>query len=688
MIGIRRLRCGAACVAMVFVYSVLWAGTPAFALEADWTATLVPPAEGDAYKPSGPIAVQVPGEVGFEILVRLAFEVDAIDVTALLAFDNQTFTYRPPQALAPGAHKLRLVETAADGALVERGSWTIQVAGAPAGGAGGEEAPSNLSVSATNSLEISQRLAELALDTPPRRGSASGGGYGDLSYDDGPWSLTASGNYLVQSQQGLAPSGNQIDLGEYNFTGRYSGEDYVSQVALGHQDLGADNLIMSGFYSRGASLKLGTASESVNATAFGFRTDAITGASDFSGLSDRNNRLFGVTATAHPVPAWGQDFAVTGIYYRGKGGDLGIGGEGDDSATEAQGWGLVADSYWFDRKVQLKGQVARTSAKYADVLVGDEKATSNPWSALLAYAPLQGEQVGDDVMSLSFGARHEVIGTNFYSLVNSSMAADREATTLYSDFSWGGFSTNVQALHQTNNVDNLADIPTDRLTSLHITGNYYPLLDPPEDGSEHPLGQPYINFNLGGTKNRRVTTPSGYSGGGTDNYTRTAGIGVGSNYANWGWRFGETVTRYDDRAGISSDTDSYYTDIGANWSSGDRVQLDGGLQWGLFRTRDTNADSYNLNLTMGMQAVLIPEVLKTKLNYNLNLLAGDGDTPDNNLASGEVEWTLLPPENNRVGVALVLQGAWEDNNGNSDKSLDGSSWQVFSTLRLSAPLSN
>ena len=118
----------------------------------------------------------------------------------------------------------------------------------------------------------------------------------------------------------------------------------------------------------------------------------------------------------------------------------------------------------------------------------------------------------------------------------------------------------------------------------------------------------------------------------------------------------------------------------------DAVKLDGGLQWGLLRDRSADTHNNTINLNLGLQAQIIPETLRTTLNYNLNLMTGHGDTPDNTIANGEVEWTLLAPQPNRVGVALAIQGLLEKKNGNADDSLNGTKWQVFSVLRLTAPL--
>ena len=682
-----------AAIATILTCVLFCAGGAALAQDDNWTATLAPPADGAAYGPAEPLAVQVPGNVPFDALLRLGIEIDAIDVTPLLAFDNQIFTYNPVQPLSPGQHELRLVETLPSGGIADRGNWSIEIVGTGAGvaAAPADAAPTvdevqRMSLSAVNSLEVSQRLADHGMENLPDRLLASGGGYGNGSYSNGPWSIVSNGNYLVQTEETRAPSGRTVDLGEYNLTGRFDGEDLIGQVALGHQDLGADNFIMSGFNRRGLAASLGSANEVVSVTGFGFRPEAITGRQDITGLNDSENRLLGFMAKTHPVPGWGKDFSVTGIYYDGEGSDLGTGGGGDDTANKGSGWGLVADSYLFDRSLQVRGQFARTDFEYGGVSLGDNDASSSAWSAALAYSPIQGDEVGGEFMNLTLGAQYDRVETFFNSLANPSLAPDRDGVLLYSNIYWGSVSANAQGLYQTNNVDDLAGVPTDRLLSLQFSGNYYPTIDPPAEGESDWLGQPYLNINLGVADNDRVDTPSGYAGIGTDNQNRSITLGGGSNYAQWGWQISETFSQYEDKTGNAADTNNYLTDFSANWTVNDGLQLNGGLQWGQFQDRDANTDTNTINLNIGFQADIIPDVLKSKLNYNMNLLTGDGDTPDSNIVSGEVEWTLFPPRENSIGAALAFQGLLENKNGNADDSLDGTDWQVFSVLRISAPL--
>ena len=654
--------------------------------EAVWQASLAPPQEGDSYAPLEELRIQIPDDVPFDVLLQLGLEVDAIDVTPLLAFENQIFSYRPQQALQPGEHELRLIEMTETGEVIERGTWSVLVSG-DAAFADASPIQNPLSLSATNSVEFSQRLDDKGFENMPSRGQVAGGGYGDLAYSSGRWSVTGNGNYLIETQKDRSATGRRFDLGEYNFTTRFDGADFVGQVAFGHQSLNVDNYIVSPYSRRGLSASLGTADEVISVTGFSFQPESTVGSDNFTGLGDPDNRLMGLQATAHPVPAWGKDFSVTGIYYGGQGSQDGFGVGGESITNEGDGWGITVERFMFDRSLQLTGQFARANFEQGDVVFGDDTVTGDALSLALAYTPFQSEEIGGEYLSLTLGARYERVDTFFNSLANPYLTADRDGLLLYGDLNWGNFSANAQGLYQENNVDDLDDLPTEKLVSLQFSGNYYPTVEPPAEGETDWLGQPYLNLSVGSAGNKRIETPAAYLGSDTDNQSYSITVGGGSSYGAWGWQVSETYSGFLDRTDESSDTSNYLTDLSAHWTINDRVELNGGMQWNRFRDKDFDTRNNTINVNFGLQAEIIPETLKSYLNYNLNLLTGDGDTPDNTVANGEIEWTIFPPTENRVGIALAFQGLLENRDGNDDKSFDGTDWQVFSLLRVSAPVS-
>lgn len=664
---------------------LLWSPVTS-AQEKNWTAVIAPPANGTAYAPREPISIRTPAKIPFDDLLRLGLEVDAIDVTPLLAFENNVFTYRPPQALAAGAHKLRLVETLPTGGVLERGTWTITVSGGTAAVAQAKS-KALITASARNALEISQRLADRRVDGSISRLQVTGGGDGYATYNEGSWSLTGSANYFARSAKDRSPNRRRFDIGEYNFTGRFDNSEHFGQIALGHQSLATNNYILSGFNRRGLSASFGNSDKSLAVTGFGLRTDAIIGREDISGVNDSDNLVQGAIVKTNPIPAWGKDFTLGAIAYTGKGAATGTGVGGDTNPNEGTGWGVESEGYLVDRRVRIKGQFAHTDFEYGNVLVGDDEASGEAWSSSVAYTPVRNAKIGGEIMNMTVGGQYERVGTFFSSLANPSLGADRDGVSLYSDMSWSGLAMNAVGTYVTNNVDDLTGVPTDSSRSFQFSGNYSPTVTPPAAGQTNWLGQPFLNFNLSYNDNQREETPVGYLGADTDNQLRSVTLGGGSNYSNWGWQLAETVSAFEDQTATASDNKSFLTTLSGNWLPRASLGLQGGVQWNQIIDTDAETNSHNVNLNLGIQAELIPETLRLKANYNLNLLAGDGDTNNRTIANGEVEWTLLPPTVNRVGVSIVFQGLMENKEDNADATQNTTTWQVFSLLRLTAPLS-
>lgn len=652
----------------------------------EWTGQLIEAASGADYGPLEELSIKIPEHVTFETLSNLGLELDAIDVTPLLDFNDHRFSYRPPQALEPGTHQLRLVEIAPDGSLIERGNWRIVVSAAAAV-IGSESHDSRFSVAASNSAEFSQRLADKGFEDTPARGQVSGGGNAEFAFSSGHWSVAGNANYLAETQKDRSISGRGFDLGEYSFNTRIGGGRFVGELDLGHQSLEKDSFVVSNYSRRGISASLGTQGDELSFTGFSFLPESIVGSDNITGLGDSDNRLMGLQAIAHPVPALGKDLSITGTYYSGRGSNGGFGIGGGDSTDKGTGWSFVAESLLFDGSVSVVGQFARSRFEQGDAAFDDDRTSSHARSLALSYTPFQAEEVAGSALSLTVGASYDRIDSFFRSLANPSLAADRESILLYSDLYWGSFSANLQGLHQTNNVDDLVGLPTDGLRSLQFSGSYYPTIEPPAEGDTDWFGQPYLTLNVGTVDNRRVKTPQGYLGADTDNSHFTMTVGGGTAYSNWGWQVAETFTRFLDRTDISSDSKSYLTDFSANWQVNDALQLNGSMQWILFSDKGSDNRTHNLNFNLGIQAEIIRDTLRATLNSNLNLLTGDGDTPDNAVANGEIEWTLLSPTENHVGVALAFQGLVENKDGNGDTSIDGTDWQIYSLLRISAPIS-
>ena len=103
---------------------------------ADWAIT--PPA-GTFLAANATLQVGLPADLTSAQIAHLGVEIDDIDVTAIAHIGGGKIVYTPPQPLASGRHRLRVVEYASDGRLTPRGTWRFTT-----GSAGKRAAAANL----------------------------------------------------------------------------------------------------------------------------------------------------------------------------------------------------------------------------------------------------------------------------------------------------------------------------------------------------------------------------------------------------------------------------------------------------------------------------------------------------------------------------------------------------------------
>jgi hypothetical protein len=238
--------------------------------------------------------------------------------------------------------------------------------------------------------------------------------------------------------------------------------------------------------------------------------------------------------------------------------------------------------------------------------------------------------------------------------------------------------------HETNNVDDLASSPTDRLRNALWNTNY--AFDPQVDSYEW-LGAPYLSFSGFLSSLDREKTPSGYIGNDTDNTSNSFSLGGGSSYENWNWSVSHTYATVEDHANNASDTVSNFSSVSTGWTVSDRLGLNADVQYGVFENKDNDENNYATNVNVGLRSVLVQDKLDLSLNYNLNLAGGSDDSPDKHIANMALGWTIKKASTNNPGLALALRGSLEKTNGNTINQSDETEYQLFAVFKVTAPIS-
>lgn len=662
------------CIWLSFV-GLLWlCGAPAAAQ--DWVPELQPPASGSFYAADEAIVLVIPDDVAAGAAVELAVELDEFDVTALLQVEGGRLLLDPPEPLATGMHRLRLVEYGSDGSIIERGAWSLEVRDG--------EALQELSATANTGVDLLYRFAGNDLIDPPDNFTAQGAGDAQARIADGNWRVDADANYFLNSQQDQTIDGKRLDIGEYLFSGSYQGESADMNIRLGHQDIGADNLIMSDFYRRGLSVTLAQPDENLSVTAFALRSEPILGVDNFSGVGDSENRVQGVMVKARPFQSLSENVEITGTFYEGETDAIGnaTGQFGEDSS--GTGGSLAVDTLWLDRRLRLRGEAALTRFDFDDS--GDLPADNDlAYSLLASYALIPGGETDGEYLSWDVGVEHKRVGTFFASVANPFVVTDRETTSAFTNVVWEEVSLQAQAGYETSNVEELNVLPTDRTYFATFNANYTPVMEPDEDGGYGWLGQPTFGLSLNFNDGKQIDKPAAFAAIGGDYQVRSATVSASSFYDFWSWNLSQSVNSFEDRSGATGDTMNYLTDLGLQFQPDESLTIGPYAQLSIFRDNASADDLDSVNLGLDIAAELIPEVLTSSLNGSLNLTDSMGHTPDSYFVGGEVLWNAIPAEVNRPGVALAVTGSYQHTD-DADFFIADDIVQVFGKVKLTLPL--
>ncbi len=639
------------------------------AASSDWQPSLEIPSSG-VFGPSETIRITLPQLPG-DTLQHLALELDDIDVTSLVSMQGNQATVTPTQPLAWGQHHLRLMEYSADGGIIERGVWTLEVRQS----AHFREAAMKANVT----LNGTYRVADNHLVNPPGNAQSNGAAHVEGAVANDGWRISGNADVLYNSQARLLPRQKQeADLGTFLLTGNAG----LVTVNAGHQAVAPDSLIMQGFNRRGVSASVSSPDTSAAITGFELHTQDIVGAQQGFGIGDSGNRVDGITATAHPISSNRDALLVSATYLSGEGpNQVGAAAGGDPTATGGRAGSLSADGNMLDKRLRLRGEYAATQFDFDGVNAGNPAQSDHAYAALAQFTPWHDKVVGGQPMVVSVGADNQRIGTFFRSPANPTGVADRQATRGFASLDWHGLNAQFSLGHQTDNVDDLALLPRTEITQGVFSMTYTPLPVPGPDGQLPPpswYGQPtynmtYVNVDQGVEKASATLTS------GALHATRNLSLSAAFNYPTWNWSVAHTLGKDDDLKNIGPDTENHLTQLTANLRFGDKLTVGPTAQINEVTNKDNNnldSDTRTMGLNLGY---VFTQRLSANLNYSLNHQhVKDGSTDlKTEDTTGNLSWLVQPAQGFKPGVTLALEGLYHQADDRVVATNNVNNYQVF-----------
>ncbi len=635
----------------------------------DWQPSLVIPSSG-IFGPSETIRITLP-PLPADTLQHLALELDDIDVTSLVSMQGNQAAVTPTQPLAWGRHKLRLVEYTADGGIIERGVWTLEVRQSTHFREAG--------MKANVTLNGSYRVADNHLVDPPANAQSNGAAHVEGTVANDGWRVSGNADVLYNSQALLMPRQKQeADLGTFLLTGNAG----PLTVNAGHQAIAPDSLIMQGFNRRGVSATLASADTGASITGFGLHTEDIVGAQQGLGIGDTGNRVDGITASARPISSNRDALLVSATYLSGEGpNQVGAAAGGDPTATGGRAASLSADGNMLDKRVRLRGEYAATQFDFDGNNSGNPAQSDHAYAALAQFAPWRQKVVGGQPMAVDLGVENRRIGTFFRSPANPFGVADRQATRGYASLNWSGLNAQLSLGHETDNVDDLALLPRTETTQGVVSLNYTPLQLPGPDGqlpAPSWYGQPtysmtYVNVDQG------VEKASADLASGALHATRNLSLSAAFNYTTWNWSLAQTLGKDDDLKHIGPDTENHLTQLSANMRFGDKLSLGPTAQFNrAINKDDSSLDSVTKTLGLNLGYAFSQRV-NANLSYNFNhqyVKDGSSDLKTKDITES-LSWLVQPAQGLKPGITLSLDGLYHSADDRVVASNNLNNYQVF-----------
>lgn len=672
-VGIKAFRVGAACAWSLMFITSAWSA-------ADWQPELL---EARARGPLEPVRLRVSGLTA-ERFNTLTLEVDDVDVTGFVQPEKDQLVFAPPQPLAFGTHRVRLVENTPQGDIVERGVWDIEVRRTAAFREA--QARANLTVNGVD------RFADNNLsEPPPKRRQADGGMQLQSTLANGGWSATADADLLgTSNSQNVANADDKILLGNFLFTGQ-SGP---FSIAGGHHQIGPDSLIMAAFNRRGVSGSLSTEERTASLTAFAMRPDDLRGFQRGFGVGDSDNRIDGAIVSGRPLAAQGSNLTLWGTYLSGK---------SSLNQTRGNATSVAADGDFFARHLRLRTEYARTAFDFDGAGVdtdGDGLIDSNlsaepddAYAALLVYTPWHDKTIAELPFTWNVGAERKRIGTNFRSPADPAGVADRDLVRAFTAFNWSGLDVNLSLGKERDNVNDIEwQIRTETAQNL-LSLSYAPSPALPADPAqpvETPwYGQPLYNATW---FSRDQDVLQGLSFGSTTFVptgplvaTRSVSLSANFSYPTWNWSLVQNVSKNRDFGEFGPDTTNRLTALNANWRVGEKFTAGPTLQL----NDTTSPDQPSLNtevLTLGLNlGYAFSERLNAALRYNLNRSRADDGSMDTSATDigGNLSWLAIRAQGASPGLTLILDGQRNELDDRVFGASNRGTYQIFARAALS-----
>ncbi len=311
-----------------------------------------------------------------------------------------------------------------------------------------------------------------------------------------------------------------------------------------------------------------------------------------------------------------------------------------------------------------------------------DSETDQAYSLLALYAPGGRPELAGLPVSWSIGVEYAEIGSYYRSLANPVLPNDRRALRLFGDASWNGLISGVSLGHETDNVADIAGVPTTATDQIRLQLGYTPSAEAEPEGWS-PFARASYSAMLSLIRQAYDDAPAGI-GLELDRVSRDLRLSAYFAPGSWSWGLGYGFSDFDDKAATGADSRSHLASLSASVPLLDhRLWLRPDLQWNRLDYPELDYRQRSLLARLGLEAALLPQRLTLVLDLSVNRERSNDDSVDSEMRflQANLSWSAWQPSDYRPGGSVFLSGSYQDTSDRADRT-DEDLYQVFVGINI------
>lgn len=651
--------------------------TRSAAFAADGFVLAYPNEPSRIFKSTDEIVLSIPDKMSDEELSSIFIELDGVDITQSFSLNGSEAVYQPSESYLSGRHTLRVVKAGAGQSLTEVKRWQFLVAAAD-----GTVPDRMVTIEGTVDGTYAARLLDNIDDSHVEPDLQNIQSQADVSLNGqaGTWAASLTANGFANTDNDNNPGGDGMEIGEYLIDAKNTLDDFSMRFRLGNHDIDADNLLLNQFHRRGFSGFIDSVKNRIHAGGFFMNPSPLSGNRNLTGLNEDDQQIAGAYGTWQPSGQLGDKLELEGTLYQGEGSENGSGSVSVFSdANEGRGYQLGVKSSLIPDRLILRAQAAHTNFDQDSSGTDFEAQDANAYKMSLLWVPYESAETESGTpRDIQFEASYFRSDADYQSLLNTSTESDREIWDLKSSYLYDQWTADGYVTWLRDNIEGNPLLPADGSLQGGVNISY---ALPAE-----AFGAPVLSFGGLFSDDRRLDTPSGYTGDDLDRLTSSLNAGVTFSFEDTTWNVMHTYTELNDKADSANDNVSHYTDLSLEYRVNDRLTLSPGIQ-SEWVTQESEGSSQNWHLSLGEEYQIIPEKLTHRAYVTSQIDRGTTVSDGRHYgAETELTWVLQQAQINKPGYALSLNGQYDNDTNTYDPADEEiEEGRVFVRFKVTAP---